>query len=330
MIKNYHKILAAVLIVQIVLSVVVFWPRPSTAGQRDPMFPDLETEDVTILAIEDAEGKAIELERVADDWVLPEAAQYPAKGEAVQAFLDKLLALTTGRLVTSSTTSHKRLQVAADDFARRVTFETPEGRRETIYVGSSPRYGSVHFRVEGQSETYLTSELTTWDVNPTFSTWADASYQSVPRESITRMTLENGNGTFVFEKDDIDTWSAVELPTPEEAESTSEEGKTLDQAQVRTVLGRAASVTMKKPLGKEEREAYGMDEPNAIVTLETADQTVTLYVGAEDADDGSYVVKSSESDYFVQAATASVAALVDSGRDDFFQESTPQPESNGS
>ena len=36
-----------------------------------------------------------------------------------------------------------------------------------------------------------------------------------------------------------------------------------------------------------------MDAPNAEVALETGDKTVTLRVGAKDADAASYVVKSS-------------------------------------
>jgi len=323
MIKRHHKILAAVLIAQIVLSVVVFWPRPSTAGQREPLFPDLSGEDVTALTIENAQGQMIELEKVTGNWVLPEADRFPAKADAVSGFLDKLTALTTGRLVTKSDTSHRRLQVASNDFVRRVAFETSGGRRETLYLGSSPQYGSMHFRLDGQSETYLTSELTTWDVNASASGWIDTSYQSLSQGEVTKLTLENSNGTFVFEKEGEDSWTIVE-PSP------LEEGETLDQAQVRSVLRRAASVTMKEPLGKEEEEAYGLDEPNAVVTLGTADKTVTLRVGAKDADDASYVVKSSESDYYVHVAATSLTALVENGRDAFIKEPTPQAESGGS
>ena len=92
-------------------------------------------------------------------------------------------------------------------------------------------------------------------------------------------------------------------------------------------MGRAASTTMKKPLGKKEQDAYGMDQPNAVVTLETADRTVTLTVGAKDADDASYVVKSSESDYYVHVAATSVTALVENGRDAFVKQPTPEAES---
>lgn len=323
MIKRHHQILAAILVAQLVLSVVVFWPRPSVAGQREPAFPDLSAEDVSRLTIEDDTGSVILLEKTAGEWVLPEADQYPAQGDAVNSLLEKLTALTTGRLVASSNTSHKRLQVASADFARRVALLTDEGEEETIYLGSSPQYGSVHFRLEGQSQTYLTSDLTTWDANPSVSAWIDTSYHSVTQDDVTQFTLQNANGTFTFKREGEETWTMVEP-------ATLEEDETLDQAQVRTVLRRAAAVTMKRPLGRDEQTTYGMDAPNAVVTLQTPNRTATLYVGAEDPDDASYVVKSSESDYYVHVAATGVSALVENGREAFIQEPTPQPESSDS
>ena len=321
MIKRHHQILAAILIAQIVLSAVVFWPKPSTAGQREPLFPDLEPDDVTALTIEDVEGNTLKLEKATGDWVLPEADQYPVRSATVTDFLNKLTALTTGRLVTSSDTSHRRLQVAPNDFLRRVVFETSEGKEETLYLGSSPQYGSTHFRLEGQSDTLLTNELSTWDVRATANAWIDTQYQSVTQSDVNQITLQNAQGTFVFERLDDENWTMADLA----------EGETLNQTQARSVLRRASRVTTKKPLGKEERASYEMDDPKAVVTLETADRTVTLRVGAKDADEASYVVKSSESDYYVHVAEASLTTLVQSDREAFLAEPpTPEAESNGS
>jgi hypothetical protein len=320
-IKRHHLILAGVLVAQIVLSVVVVWPRASAVGQTEPLFPDVETGDVTALTIEDDQGNVIELAKVTGEWVLPDADNYPAQGDAVSSFLDKLLALNTGRLVTQSDTSHKRLEVAPDEFVRRISFETGDGTRETLYLGSSPQFGAMHFRQDGQSETYLTDELTSFDANASASAWIDTSYQSVAQEDVTRMTLENSSGTFVFEKDDEGTWTLADLA----------EDEILDEAQVTSLLRRAAVVTIRQPLGREERPSYGMDAPSAVVTLETGDTTVTLRVGAKDADAASYVVKSSESAYYVEVAESSVRALVENGRDAFLQEPpTPAAESSES
>jgi hypothetical protein len=321
MIKRHHLILAGVLVAQIILSVVFFWPRTSTAGQGELWFSDVEVGDVTTLTIEDEEGNLIELAQVTGEWALPEADNYPAQGDSVTSFLEKLLAVSTGRLVTQSDTSHKRLQVAPDEFVRRVTLETADGTQESLYLGSSPQFGAMHFRLEGQSETFLTSELTSFDANANASAWIDTSYQNVTQEDVTRLTLENGNGTFIFERGDEGSWALADLA----------EDEILDETQVTSLLRRAAVVSLKAPLGREEQPSYGMDAPNAVVTLETGEKTVTLHVGAQDADAATYVVKSSESPYYVQVAEFNVRALVENGRDAFLKEPpTPEAESSES
>jgi hypothetical protein len=61
------------------------------------------------------------------------------------------------------------------------------------------------------------------------------------------------------------------------------------------------------------------------MTLETAEKTVTLKVGAEDPDANGYVVKSTESPYYVLAASYNMEPLVTYTRQDFMAEPTPTP-----
>jgi hypothetical protein len=322
MTKRHDQILAGVLVVQIILSIIVFWPKPTAAVESEPLFPDLESDDIVALAIADADGNSVTLRQVVGDWVLPDADDYPAEADNITSLLDKIVGLTTGRLVTRTDASHKRLQVAPDDFVRRIDFETADGVKHTLYLGSSPSYGATHFRVDGQSETYLTNAISNWETNATASSWIDAVYLSIPQADVTRMTLENDNGTFTFTKEDGEgdegNWTMDGLAADE----------TLDEAKVTALLQRAASVNIVSPLGKEEQAAYGMDEPSAVVTLETEDKTVTLRVGAKDLDDNSYVVISSESPYYARAAEYGLKSLVENTRDDFLQlPATPTPES---
>ena len=310
MIKRQHQLLAGVLIVQLVLSAVVFWPRPLTAAQGEPLFGDLEAGDITVLTLEDGAGSVTRLEQVGGQWVVPEADNYPATMDEVVSFLDKLLAVRTDRLVTRGEASHRRLRVSPDEFARRISFQTDEGEEQTVYLGTAPQFGSVHFRLAGESETYLTSELATHDAAATVSAWVDLTYQRLEPEDVHRFTLENESGTFVFERIGEDGWMLADL----------NEDETLDLGAVRGLLRRAGSVTMRSPLGREDQPHYGMDAPAARVTLELDEKTVTLLVGARDAEDGSYVVKSSESEYYVSVAETGVRELVETAREDLLEE----------
>jgi hypothetical protein len=305
--KRIHLILAAVLAIQVALTAFVFWPRPAAAPEGEPLFSDLETGDIVALTVTDLDGNRIALRKVAGEWVLSEADDYPAKADRISPFLEKVLGLSTGRLVTRTDASHRQLQVASDEFLRRIDLETADGEEYTVYLGSSPGYSTTHFRLEGQSEVYLVDGLTAWDTSTSTASWIDTSYLSVAQEDVTTLTLENDSGTLVFRKDEDGNWTMEGLVADE----------SLDETQVGALVRQGTSMAMLEPLGTEGKTEYGMDEPSAVVTLETAGATITLRVGAQDPDGNGYIVISSESPYYARVAEASVQSLVETTRDDF-------------
>jgi hypothetical protein len=147
----------------------------------------------------------------------------------------------------------------------------------------------------------------------------------VPIEEIVALRLENAAGQFEFEKDG-ETWTMAGLADDE----------TFNETALQTLLSRVSSVSMLRPLGKEVQAAYGLDEPNAVVTIQTSsedgsEKTYTLTVGAQDPGDNNYVIISSESPYYVRVAEFAVKDLVEKARDDFLElpptptlEATPQ------
>jgi hypothetical protein len=316
-----NLILIGVLVLQLVVAAVVFWPRATaseTAGQS--LFPGVEADRIVGLTMSDAEGKSIQLARSADGWVLPEAGDYPCQEEKVPVLLTKIVGLKADRLVTQTSSSHKRLKVAEDAFERRIEFELADGTRHRLYLGTSPSFRAIHVRADSQDQVYLTSDLTSQDAAAEAADWVNQDYLSVPAEQIVAVTLENANGRFEFEKGG-DTWTMKGLAA----------GEALNEGAVEALVNRAALTTLLQPLGKEDKETYGLQKPNAIVTIQThsdeaGDKTYTLWVGAKDAADNSYVVKSSGSEYYVRVSEYSAQDLVEKGRADFLQlPPTPTP-----
>ncbi|HET91189.1 MAG TPA: DUF4340 domain-containing protein [Chloroflexi bacterium] len=315
--KRHDQILLGALIVQVILIIFVFWPQKPGSAAGEPVFPDLDANDVVAVSITDDVGSRIFLRQETGQWVLPGADDYPAAGDKVVALLEKLAQLSTGRLVTRTDASHKPLQVSPDQFMRRIQLELADGSVRILYLGSSPSYGAMHFRVEGRNETYLTDEITVWDASTTVTSWVDVVYQQLAQDEITAMVLENAQGRFAFTRDEAGDWTMDGLAADE----------VLNDTQVATLLRQATTVSLVRPLGREPEPAYGMDGPNAVVTLERAGGTVTLSVGAKSPEDNTYVVRSSESPYYVRVAEYGVSALVENGREDFIQlPPTPTPE----
>ena len=317
-----NRILAVVLAVQIVLVAVVLWPKPASVAGGESLFAGLETEQITQLTISDETGKQIKLAKEMGNWVLPEADDYPCLGNKVSEFLEKIVALKTNRLVTQTPASHKRLKVADDAFERRIELELADGTTHRLYLGASPSYGAIHVRADGQDEVYLAS-LSASEAGVNASNWVDTLYFSVAQDQIVALTLENANGRFEFEKDDAGTWMMKDLAADE----------TLNENNVTGLASRVSSLRMLRPLGKTERDDYGLQEPNAIVTFETRDgegntKAYTIRVGAKSDEDNSCVVISSESPYYVRVSEYTVKDFVEKVRDDFLElPPTPAPTS---
>lgn len=312
--KRHQQILAGILIVQIVLGVITFWPRSGSAGAAQPVFPDLDVADITTLTITDDQGAHIVLRRSGENWSLAEAGDYPAKANTITPILDKFTQLDTATLVARTDSSHKALQVADDNYVRRIDIGMKDGATHTLYLGSSPRYTATHFRVAGQTETYLTAALSSWELNTAATSWVDTSYRTLDTATVTEVTLQNANGTFKLVKSG-EEWTLADLTDDE----VIAPGKTAD------IVNKAARITLQRPLGLEEEASYGLDEPAAIVTLKTEDSSIyTLRVGAK-FDGSNYAVKASESPYYVAVTEYNVKTLIENDRAAFLQEPTPTP-----
>lgn len=332
MLNRRNLVLVGTLILQMILVAVVLWPRSTeSSGEGQSLFPGVEAAQVVALSISDATGETIDLASSAGSWVLPDADNYPCQEGKVPDLLAKLVALRGDSLVTQTGDSHKRLKVAEDDFVRRIEFELADGTRYQLYVGSSPTFSATHIRVEGQNQVYLTSELSSSDAGTQATAWVDRTYFSVTRGDIVELTLENDNGQLGFVKVGED-WSLKDLALDEAFSDSS----------FQSLLSRASSISMLRPLGREDQESYGLQRPTAVVTIRThsddgGDKTYTLSIGAQDAQDSSYVIKSSESPYYVRVSEFTVQEFVDKARDDYLElpptptptpaeEATPTPE----
>lgn len=324
--NKLNRILAAILILQLIAVTVVLWPRRTpSAAEGTPLFSGIEVEHIVGLTIASADSQSIQLAKRNGDWVLPTVDDYPCLEDKVPNLLTKILGLKGSRLVAQTSSSHKRLRVASNDFERRVEFELDDGTRHLLYLGTSPSFRAIHVRADDQNQVYLVSDLTLQDAGARASDWINREYFSIPTDQIIALMLENQNGRFEFEKEG-DIWTMKGLSA----------GETLDQDRFKTLVNRAALITLTEPLGKTEKETYGLQQPSAVITLrthsnETGDRTYVLMVGAKDTTDNSYIVKSSESQYYVRVSEFTVKEFVEKTREGFLQlppTPTPTPEAS--
>ncbi|MDF1512189.1 MAG: DUF4340 domain-containing protein [Anaerolineae bacterium] len=314
--KRHQKILIAILAVQLVVSVILLWPKSVATGSSEPVFTKFTADDIVSLDITDDQNVSIVLEKKNGEWVLPAAGDYPVKVDTVTPILENLVKLDKTTLVAQTEASHKQLQVSKTDFQRRIIIRTDGKGDYVLYLGSAPRYTATNFRVEGQSEVYQTPLLSSWELNTRANMWVDTAYVTTDQTTISQVILENAQGTVTLVKDG-ENWTLSDL----------QEGEEVSLGKVNALVRNASTVTLMTPLGTSPEPEYGMDAPLAKVTLVTADGTRTLQVGARNTADSTYVVKSSESPYYVRVAEYNIKAMVEDARQAFLVEPESETES---
>jgi Domain of unknown function (DUF4340) len=315
--NNFQRILAGLLVAQLAIIAFVFWPRPAASSGGEPLLGALKASDITGMTITDDKGVSTKLVKQGQSWVAPDAANYPADATKITPVLDKLVAIKMGRAVATTAASHAQLQVADNKFMRKIDLTKADGSAQTVYLGSAAGQ-SVHARLGGKNEVYLANGLATYEANADLLSWINPVYLSLNANDVTGLTLKNKNGEFALTKDPQGQWQLAGLSSEE----------TLDANKVSSLVTAATSVRMTKPLGKTEDPAWGLKAPLAVVTMQvkSGDQTkpVILTVGAQDTTDQSYVVKSSESEYYVRAPDYSAQEFVSRDKAAFLT-ATPTP-----
>lgn len=297
-----NRVLAGALVLQIAVLAFVFWPE--STPEAGPIFPDVEQGSIVRARITGPGGGVIEVEKSGGGCVLTQADDYPCRSDRLDELFDTLAGLVADNVVTRTASSHLRLRVSPSRFERLVEFDTDDGRTHRLYLGSALTVSASHVRADGRDEVYKVSELTTSDAPVNALGWIETEYLFVPQSTLRVVIIDNAKGRLELSRDDGGSWTLQGI----------EEGEELDQARVNSLLTRAASVSLREPLGRQELEEYGFDAPLGSYTLETRRddgtvETVTLTVGASTG--SGYVVKSSESDYYVLVADFEVQDMLD-------------------
>jgi len=323
--SGFNVLLIAVLIIQIVVTVVVYVPNNAAVQTaRGALLSGFKPENVTALTIHDKDNatQLVFTKNSAGNWVYPKADDFPLSSAQISSLLNKVQALDTSRLIAQNRSSQNRLRVASDAYERLL--EISQGNQvDRVYIGSPEGASAAHARLNDQDAVYLTSGLTATDVSTSISSWIDTTYLSVNQANVVHLVVTNKQGTFDFTKGATDwTWSGLA------------QGQTLTATSVTGMLSQLGTVSLITPFGKTEQEKYGMKTPLATVTVTTQEQvtvqptatggagaaflnrtptvpvtqpsitkdvvtTITLTIGAKQ-DNGNYVAKASQSDYYVE------------------------------
>jgi hypothetical protein len=255
-----NKILAALLALQFVLlGVRAVWPSSSNnkIAPGGVLVANYDPATVNQITVTDDSGKTITLKQTDGNWILPDYGDYPVEASRIMTVLDKIQLIRADRLITQSETSFRQLKVSPDEYVRLVEFDQTDGKSHKLYLGKTGGGNTVHVRLDDQNQVFLTSDLTPSDVNATPAGWIDTTYYTASTDDVVSITLQNANGTFDFTKDDGGNWTVSGLNA----------GEILKQVNFTPILNTITALRMTQPISTEVQDSFGMDAPQAVITL---------------------------------------------------------------
>ena len=257
-------------------------------------------------------------------WGLIDADHYPAKQKQVSALLSTIRKIKLGLAVTHRKVHHQKLQVSEESYERRIKLrydhvakdeesglEKTEKRELDFFIGTKPQRDRVHFRMAGDDTVYVVSGLDSWNIGVNLGEWTNKQYIDVPDEILWEVKIENKQGRLHLIKHPSEGWTVKNWLGTEPP----------NQVDVAAMARRAASIELHAPLGKTEKPGYGLENPQATVTLVTSTSTRTdqvptkiekqqYWIGRQSTDD-LFFVKAANAEHHVKVRPVEVNGLVD-------------------
>jgi len=294
--SKLQKILAAVLILQVLLVVFVFVNNRPKKVEDGQLLKNFESGKVSSIQIFDNENHSVVLEKSGENWVLANFGNYPVIPENVTDLLDSINNIRTGRLVTNTKASHQRLEVEEDQFQRKIEIKMSDAYY-TILIGSSPAPSNVHVRLSNQDSVYLTNAISTTKASAQVSNWVDTSVIQIPSDSVKSIEVTTPDGFLQFELGSDNQWTCLQFST----------GETLDSSKWTTYLTAFTNLRMVSPVSNVINEEFGLSSPLAKVVIQYSENNESksgeLLIGKQDETDSNYYAKWSLSPYVVKIAS---------------------------
>lgn len=270
--STLNKILAAALVAQLVLAVVVLTRDPATTVAE--LVPVVSFDKATVTRVQidaaaepGADGKPtpprkIDLVKQEGGWVLASHHAYPADAAKVEELLTKLDALRTRGASATGAARAKQLQVADDDFGRKLTLTRDGGADIVLLIGDVAGPGRTALRRAGSDEILSVAGMPSSGVSIEPADYVATSFSEVDEAKVARLTVKNARGTFALERA-ADGWKIAIDGKP----TAPPKGEVVDTFNVDDLVRAAAKIEFAAPADPARQVA----SPEATVTVAIAE-----------------------------------------------------------
>ena len=306
--KKVNLQLSLILIIQLILVLFVWWPFQNESHSKKSLFSELNWDEIKSITITDQKNNIV-LEKVNNQWVVPDQFNFPADSNKVAGIFDKLKSIQPGFVVGQTENSFKRLEVSKEKFQKKISFSKDQG----FYLGTSPQFRKIHIRRFEDKEVFSTDQIASYDFPMDSKEWLNKVLLKVDSSKVQSIKIQQGKEQWVFirkpsgEKDnEKDVWQL--------------DGRTVNKSKFDGILRTLSNLQLDEVLGTEEKKEYGLEKPKAIITVtyeqEGKEMEKTIWIGGQK--ESNYFAKLVDSSYRVSIPSYQISSMLNANKKDFF------------
>jgi uncharacterized protein DUF4340 len=337
MLTRFHKILIAILAIQLVLVVIVLTrSNEDVVLKEHPVVAGFDAAKVTRLQIFAAHDAPIDLVKRDAGWVMASGFDYPVDAARITDALGPIGKASGAAPIATQAARHKQLHVAEGEFERKLVM-TMNGKDVTLYIGTPAGARRTAVRIGGSDDVFGVAGLSAGTFSSEPRAWVDPSYVKISRADISKIVIEREGGPTVAlvapaapaaaagsgsagsaagsaaPAPAIGPWSATIGGAP----ITLAAGESLDSPMIDRMIGDATTIELSAPADAKRAPA----KPIATITIErkTGAPTVIDVV----ADGARYWVHDRSSPRAVVVDKGRLESVVDAARDKLVTKPAP-------
>jgi hypothetical protein len=286
-IRNMALIFA--LLVLLVLLVERPWSGRS-ASEAEHLYPGFSAEGVDRIHVENS-GETVDLVRHEEVWIIGGDYPLPADTAAIHRALNEVGKFTIDQVVSQNAEKFGIFEVDSTGAIVQL-FAGDEKPVVDLLLGKSTPEGGTYFRPSGEDRVYSSPDRVRSLFVRQARAWEDRKMFDVEQTELSRLVVERGDSTIVFEKEADDTWALREpLAFPVKQQE-------MDQL----LRGLCKLVANAFPDSAVNPAEAGFDQPMLRVKGERIDGAgIELLVGTQGGD-GMYLAKASDREWVYKIA----------------------------
>lgn len=251
----------------------------TTDAKKDKVFATLQADTIDEVQVSTAAGDSTTLKKDGGAWKITQPVDGPASESEVSTLTSALSGLEILRLIDENPANLNDYGLSNPHL--EINFKAAgEKEYQTLLVGDKTPTGGLFAKRKADKQVFLIAVSNDFSFNRTTFDFRDKALLKFEREQVDALDVTAGSETLAIAKDGGD-WK-MSKPVQTKADFGSVEG----------LIGRLQSALIKSiaadSVSPADLKKYGLDKPEATVTLNLGSARATLLFGGKAADNTVY------------------------------------------